>query len=476
MTRTSDGLTELETLLSEVSFTWGEADYRVGAGWSVYVHPWPAERTEEAGKLFDALITIEPLAEGQASLEDLRVRVHRGNTVYLADGDRVAADGNLWVRGLPCDGGPYRARLASSRPAEDAQGAARVREYILADRRVTVRFKEGRGSGALVTAESRAPELDGARVWIRLGSEETTIRVLAPAAAASAPQHTFGQDFACVLEDRTEFELTTAHHQAVRRELSALLLRMPAATSKGVHSQGQFVEVHLDPEPAEDGTCTVRVTVSSLIDDAQDVVAGLGLVLTGTAQGQPALQQFRRGRTNRWGRWAATGLHPGAYRLRLAEAVAMERRPLPGSLPSRPAREAIRAMGLRARGVNREVVLWTGESLDHTLEWALSLRDDGAHVLDVDADIPGAGPGVLYVDYAVVEGEPDSVVVLTSRRNDVAVPACGQLTATFDTYSYRYQGSVELPAGLTLPERCAVRVHVAGFDPPTTDSDTTGTE
>jgi hypothetical protein len=174
---------ELSDLLSQLSFTDERADYREGTHWAVYAHPWVGE---EEG-CFDAQVTVIPRSSETVSCQGLRLRVCRGNTIWLNDGV-TNQRGQAWFKQLPL--GPFSACLVDAAGSEDQvpeeelavtaesfdhppQEESRLepRIYYLPDRRLVALLEQGENGCAVLTIETEKPELADAVVRFTLGQE-----------------------------------------------------------------------------------------------------------------------------------------------------------------------------------------------------------------------------------------------------------------------------------------------------------------
>jgi hypothetical protein len=206
---------ELSDLLSQLSFTDERADYREGTHWAVYAHPWVGE---EEG-CFDAQVTVIPRSSEAVSHQGLRLRVCRGNTIWLNDGV-TNRRGQAWFKQLPL--GRFSACLVDIAGSEDQvpekelalaadsfdrppqesfmsfqdttpqenvtqailpadridhvtfseeESSTEPRTYYLPDRRLVALLEQGENGCAVLTIETEKPELAGAVVHFTLGQE-----------------------------------------------------------------------------------------------------------------------------------------------------------------------------------------------------------------------------------------------------------------------------------------------------------------
>jgi hypothetical protein len=183
---TLESYNELVRLVGDLDFTRDRADLRSGEYWRVYAHPWPADDE----KFFDVLISLMPRLEEAGSAKGHRLTVYQGNVEFAPSGMKNTNErGQIWFRHIPINIGSLRGQMMV-RPVPSAQRAVRTRGALqgqrlrgaalaadaaerkhaepevrppkliyLSDRRVLALLEEGLSGEAVVTTQSREPEM-----------------------------------------------------------------------------------------------------------------------------------------------------------------------------------------------------------------------------------------------------------------------------------------------------------------------------
>lgn len=154
-------LEELAVVVAKLRFSAQHADYKETETWSLFAHPWPAER---AG--FDALITIKPRAKSRQDLAGHRI-VLRGKEGTYLPAEPTNRHGQIWFKDLP--EGEYRAEFVRERTARLSG------PVVPAERRIEARLRRDDAGNAVLELRTAAVDLGEREIDYRIGDEGGTV-------------------------------------------------------------------------------------------------------------------------------------------------------------------------------------------------------------------------------------------------------------------------------------------------------------